>query len=325
MDYVLGIDGGGTKTLCLIADTEGNLLGKGTGKPSNHFFVGKEEAKQAIVNAVEAAKKNCGIQISRFKVACLGMSGGFRPTGRAMITKMMKELDIADKVLVNSDAAIALAGATADNYGVVVIAGTGAMAFGVNRKGEMKRASGWGYILGDEGSGYNIGLKAMIASIRAYDGRGEKTMLASKLASRLKLATIDYLVERVYIDHMERHEIAALVPVVVETAKEGDKVARNILSEAGKELGLAATAVIKGLRMEKESFDVAPVGGVFKAGALILNSFEEVVMKTAPKCRIVSPRFEPVVGAVLMALREIGVEIDDKLVKSIKATLTNIR
>ena len=325
MDYVLGIDGGGTNTLCVIADKEGNLLGKGTGGPSNHLVVGKEGAKRSIVSAVEAAKKNCGIQVSRFKVACLGMAGGFRPTGRAVITKMMRELGIADKVIVDSDAAIALVGATANNYGVVVIAGTGAMAFGVNRKGEMKRASGWGYILGDEGSGYNIGLKAMIASVRAYDGRGDKTVLVSKLASRLKLATMDELIERMYVDRMERHEIAALVPVVVEAAKEGDKVARNILREAGKELGLAATAVIKGLHMENESFDVAPVGGVFKAGELILNSFEEVVMKTAPKCRIVSPRFEPVVGAVLMALREIGVEIDDKLVRSIKATLTNIR
>jgi N-acetylglucosamine kinase len=323
MDYVLGIDGGGTNTLCVIADKKGNLLSKGMSGPSNCLVVGKKQARLSIVSAVEGAKRNCSVKISRFKVACLGMAGVFRPATRAMIEKIIKELDIADKVVLDTDAAIALAGAVAD-FGVVVVAGTGSIAFGLNRNGEIKRASGWGYLLGDEGSAYDIGLKAIRASLRAYDGRGDKTLLVSKLVKRLNLAAMDKLIERVYINHMEPHEIAALAPVVVEAAKEGDHVARNILMETGKELGLAVHAVIKGLHMENESFDVALTGGVFDAGDLILKSFEEVTMKIAPKCRIIPAKYEPVIGAVLIALREIGVEIDDDVFESIEATLANI-
>lgn len=324
MDYVIGIDGGGTNTIAIIADNEGNLLSKGISGPSNYLVVGKKRVKLSIENAVKAAKKNCNVKISRFKVACLGMAGVFRPGGQVIIKKIMKELDIADEIVVETDAGIALAGALS-TYGVVVITGTGSIAFGRNRYGEIKRASGWGYILGDEGSGYDVGLKTMRASLRAYDGRGAETLLVPKLAKQLNLATMDELIERVYVSRMERHEVAALVPLVVEAAKEGDHVARNILREAGKELGLAAAAVITGLHMENDSFDVALVGGVFRAGELILSSFKEVIMKTAPKFRLVPPKFEPVIGAVLVALRKIGVEIDDNVSKSIDATLTNIR
>jgi len=324
MDYVLGVDGGGTNTMCIIADREGNILSRGVAGPSNYLVVGERGTKQAIESAVKAAITKCGVQISRFRVACLGMAGAGRPIGCAVIKRIMDELNIADKVLVESDAAIALAGATACGYGVVVIAGTGAIAFGINRKGEERRAGGWGHILGDEGGGYDIGRKAMMAAIRAYDGRGKETTLVSRLINHFKLTTMDKLVERVYVDGMKRNEIAALVPLVAEAAREGDEVARGILEEAGKELGLAATAVIKGLHMENDEFDVAFVGGVFNAGEAILNPFKQTVKMAAPKSRVIPPRFEPAIGAVLKALRAINVKIDDALLESIKVTLTNL-
>lgn len=325
MDYVLGIDGGGTNTVCIIADDRGNLLSKGVGGPSNYLVVGEGGAKQAVASAVKAALDKCSVNVSGFRVACLGMAGAGRPASCAVIERMMGELGIANRVLVESDAAIALAGATACSHGIVVIAGTGSMAFGMNRYGERRRAGGWGHILGDEGSGYDIGRKAMMAILRAHDGRGHKTMLLPKLTKHLKIATMDELIERAYVIGMERHEIAALAPLVVEATKEGDEVAKGILKEAGRELGLSAVAVIKGLRMENDEFDLAFIGGVFKAGELILDSFKESVRKIAPKCKVTPPRFEPAIGAVLLALKEINVKINEALLKSVKSTLINLQ
>ncbi|MEM2507296.1 MAG: BadF/BadG/BcrA/BcrD ATPase family protein [Candidatus Bathyarchaeia archaeon] len=320
MDYVLGIDGGGTKTVCAIADSEGHLLSAGKSGPSNPLTVGELIAKKSIMKAINDAVNKSGINILRFKIACLGIAGAGNILGKTIAERIMEELNIADKIIVESDAAIALAGATAGNYGVIVIAGTGSIAFGINERGERWRAGGWGYIVGDEGSGYDIGRKAITAALRAYDGRGPKTALLYEITNHFNIISINEIIEHIYAANIGQSEIAALTPLVVKAAERGDKVAKRILDEAGKELGLAAKTVIRKLRLENEEFDLAIIGGVFKAGDLILNPFKKVVEKVAPKCRIICPKFEPVIGAIFLALKEIGVKIDTKVLNNIKST-----
>ncbi len=159
----MGIDGGATKTICLLSD-EG-VLSAGLSGPSNYITIGVEGARRAIEEAVTRALKGCqGIQ--RVDVAYLGMAGAEGPRGKRIFNDIMQGLGIAGRVFVDTDAAIAVAGATACKPGVVVISGTGSIAYGVNRFGERRRAGGWGYLLGDEGSGFDIGRRGLASALR---------------------------------------------------------------------------------------------------------------------------------------------------------------
>ena len=177
------------------------------------------------------------------------------------------------------------------------------------RGGETARAGGWGWRLGDEGSGYDIGHRALIAALRDHDGRGPATLLTESIRGALSLGTIDELVDLTYRGNMGSEEVAALAGLVGKAAGEGDNVALRILEGAGVELGVSASAVIGRLGLTG-GFTLGLVGGVFNLGSLIRESLERSVRRTAPDCVISRPRFPPEVGAALLALRDVGVEFD---------------
>ena len=313
MLYVLGIDGGGTKTIALAADLRGNVLGRGTSGSANYQTVGLGTAIAVLKEASEAAIADAGIKIHKFEIACFGLAGVGRETDRALLFPAIKELQLANKIILKHDAAIALAGATACQPGVVVLAGTGSMAFGMNRSGETERAGGWGNILADEGSAYYIGRRALIAACRAYDGRGQKTALVDGLVDHLALEHFTDIVKRIYDKETSPQKIASLAPLVSRLAKAGDEVATEILKDAGEELALAANAVIKAVDMAEEEFQVATSGSVFKAGELLLKPFAESVKSIAPCAKIIPPQFEPVMGAVFLALQKADVAIESMI------------
>lgn len=325
MDYVIGVDGGGTKTACIISDTKGVLLSAGMSGSSNYLAVGEEEAKRSIHAAVQEALEKCHVQIPKFELAYLGIAGAGRPSGIKVIRRIIESLGVANNVVIDIDAPIALAGATACKPGVVVISGTGSIAFGVNKNGEQGRVGGWGYLLGDEGSGYDIARKGLVAAFRSYDGRGMQTVLLHRLMARLGASNIDEILDCVYSDGMKVDDIASITPLAVDAAREGDKVSQKILSEAVEELSLAATTLIKNLGMENDEFEFALIGGLFKVEDFIAIPVQRNIEKAAPKSRIIEPKFKPVVGAVLMALKEYNVKIDKALLDSVKATLRNVQ
>jgi N-acetylglucosamine kinase-like BadF-type ATPase len=218
-----------------------------------------------------------------------------------------------------SDAKVALAGATGLRPGVVVISGTGSIAFGLNEEGETTRAGGWGWRLGDEGSGYDIGQKALIASLRDFDGRGPPTSLSEKVKTALGLGDLGELVDRVYNGDMGSREVAALVHLVREAAGEGDEVATSIMEEAGEELGIAASAVIRRLGLGGR-FPVALNYGIVNCGGALRASLERTVRRGSPECEFIELRFPPQVGAALLALEELGVEVDERLLGRVEAS-----
>ncbi len=315
--HVLGVDGGGSATRCVIAHTSGRVVARGSGGPSNHLTVGLEEAAGAIKEAVEGASEMCGVR--RFRAACLGLAGVDRPSGREAVRSKLSKVLPCEELIIVSDAAAALAGATGCRPGVAVIAGTGSIAYGLNEQGESARSGGWGWMVGDEGSGYDIGRKAITASLRAQDGRAPPTGLVDKLKTRLGLADIGELIDRIYPLKMGSQEVSALAPLVGEAAGEGDLVAEGILREAGAELGLAALSVIRRLRL-KGGFTVAFTGGVFRMGP-VKESFEEAIKGEATDCLISPPRFEPAVGSALIALQSLGIEVDDGLLTRLEDSL----
>jgi len=306
LDYVAGIDGGATKTICIIADNDGKVLGRGVSGPSNYHNVSISAAKRALLQSIKKAASNARLGRLRVKIACFGMAGLDSPYDRKIVPKFIREeIKFCEKITVVHDSVIALYGATGGAPGLIVEAGTGSFAAGLNKRGEIKRVGGWGNIIGDEGSAYEIGRQALKAFLRSYDGREMKTLLTEKIMKMLKLRMEEDLMQRVYAERMNVSEIAAVAPLVAEAADEGDAVARRILSEAGRELAYHAIAIAKALGMENEEVEVYMTGGVFKAGSDVLKPFEEETKKIMPRARLASPKFEPAMGAVFLALREL--------------------
>jgi len=315
----LGIDGGGTKTDCLIANEAGLVLGYGRGGPVNLNFVSDETARASIVKAVCDAWQAAGPPSSAPAVA--GVSG---PISLAMAEEIIRRETGAQQVIGVGEwesAWWAVSPWSGYRHGIAVDAGTGSLAAGFNKRGERAGAGGLGTVLGDEGSGYWIGIQALRAALRAEDGREPPTRLQQAVREVLGLKHLRELIPLFYQKGLARHEVAALCPVVVEVAKQGDKKAQMILAEAGRELALAVIAVVRKLRMENETFPVVAFGSVFKAGELILGPFREAVLEVAPNAKIVVAHHAPVVGALVRAMMHGGVELTDQVLARLEEGL----
>ena len=311
--HVLGVDGGGSATRSVIISTEGEVLATAEAGPSNPITIGAERALANILEAVDEASARCGVH--EFLASRLGVAGTDRSRLRQELLDGMRP-SFGDTAIV-SDAASALAGGTGCRPGVVVIAGTGSIAYGENGLGETARAGGWGWKLGDEGSGYTIGLKAIMAALRAQDGRGPETVLKQKIVSHLGLGRLEDIIDWVYEPGREPRGIAYLVPLVREAEAEGDEAAALVMAEAGADLGFVANAVIRRLGMSGE-FPVSLNGGVFKQPSGYIIAFEEVVRREAPECALIKPRMPPLLGSGLLALKSLGVTIDEALLQKVE-------
>ncbi len=314
MGCVLGIDGGGSKTVCLLMDETGQILGRGESGASNYQTVGIETAGNSIANAIaQAAASSAGVSVSAI---CLGLAGVGRPEDIRIVEGLAQQLQArADLpvrwalqpagVVICNDCIIALAGGVGKPVGIVAIAGTGSIAYGQNRQGETKRAGGWGYILGDEGSGYDIALRGLRAAVRSFDGRLGATILTDLIVQHLGVKSAEDLVEVVYRRGWGAREIAGLAPLVGKAADAGDAVASGIIDSAAEELVEAVRAVMGGIFQADEGFEVVTTGGAWQISGSLRDRFAATLAAKAPAAKIIRPRYEPAKGAGLLALRAI--------------------
>ncbi|HEX2487777.1 MAG TPA: BadF/BadG/BcrA/BcrD ATPase family protein [Blastocatellia bacterium] len=298
----MGVDGGGTNCRAVILGAGDEVLGEGGAEAANHIRVGTAAAVNHVVQAVDQACKQAEIELTKVGAACIGLAGVSHPDHhRQMLAALKEALPIPD-ITLETDARVALAGATGAEPGVVIIAGTGSIACGVNSRGRFARAGGWGPTMGDEGSGSYIGRRALESVMMSYDYRGEPTSMMEPILRHFGVTSPPELPPVIYDDpDKAMREIAQLSKVAVRAAEEGDKVARGILKDAAKELAVAVIAVIEQLRMERDEFQVAYVGGVFEAGELILDHLREEIRSFAPRAEIAPPIDPPVIGAAKMA------------------------
>ncbi len=316
MEYILGIDGGGTKTIAVVADLHGNILGMGLSSGSNYHAVGLENAIKAIKDSSKQAISNANV--STIKSACFGLAGAGRISDHKILFSKLENLIIANKILLKHDAYIALAGATICQPGVIIIAGTGSMAFGMNHLGKEERSNGWGYLLGDEGSAYYIGRKALSYACKAFDGRGKKTALLEAIIDHFVLDDFNQIVKKVYSKRTSAQDIANLAPIVSQQASQGDKIALDIMNDSAFELALSVKSVIKKLDMDNERVLVATAGSVFKSGEVLLGNFRQYLNSDYPLVEIIYPNFEPVIGALLILYNEIGIKPDRYILDNLR-------
>jgi len=303
---VVGVDGGGTKTEAIIMDADLRVIGEGRSGASNPLRVGITNAAAAVREAIDEACAAAKVRRSDLDAAEVGLAGARRRELRERMRETLMPLGIRDLEVV-TDADIALYGATDGAPGLVVIAGTGSICCGINARGKKLCAGGWGPIAGDEGAGAWIARRALRAIAYASDGRGPQTLLTEFACNYFHVSTADDLTTAIYAPTITNERIAGFGRDVVEAAKRKDEVAERIIFEGGTELGFAAAAVIKNLQMERERFQIAYVGGVFRAaGEMILKPLKIEVAKVAPRAYFEPPHFSPAVAAARMARERVN-------------------
>jgi N-acetylglucosamine kinase-like BadF-type ATPase len=281
---------------------DGRLGGNGVLGPSNLQSVGQAGMAAVLKAIVEKVRETTRVQTFDWVNICIGLAGADRFQDRTVVEGALKDLGVK-RYRLETDAAIALAGATAGEPGVVVIAGTGSLAYGTGSGGRKAKAGGWGYLLGDEGSGYAIGRQAISAALKAHDWRGPKTRLGELLLKHFALERLEALYPLAYQRGLTRVEVAAVTRVVVQAASDGDVVAQLILDDAGNELALAAAAVRAQLAMKGDDPGiVATVGGVFEKSSRVREAFIERLAQRCPGAKVIWPEFQPAVGAISLSM-----------------------
>ena len=298
MSIFLGIDGGGSKTHCVIGN-ETAILGRGESGPSNVVRVGEAEARDAITAAVKQACAEARINPSQIERTCVGVAGGARAESAQIVRRILSQV-VSGEVDVVGDMVIALQTAFGNGPGIVVIAGTGSIAYGRNAAGQTARAGGWGFAISDEGSAHWIGRAAIAAVMRVYD-QGESAALLAHLLQAWHLATPEQLI--MAANASPPANFAALFPAILLAADCADPLAHEVLVQAGGELARLAITVIARLFRPGEDVQVAVAGGVFRNAALVRQVFYNDLHLTYPNMKLSETLVDPVKGALEIARR----------------------
>lgn len=303
MGIYLGIDGGGSKTTCVVGD-EALVLATATAGGSNIARLGEDAARLNLHAAIQEACAIAGIRPPDVDAAVIGVAGaGSVAANASAIRAIVRELGIQDLEVVG-DNVIAIEAAFAGLPGVIVISGTGSIAFGRNGRGETSRAGGYGFAISDEGSGHWVGRNLVAAAMRAYD-LGQ-TELLDAIATTWRVAGKDELIQKA--NATPRPDFAQLFPLTVELSGRSLGIAQSILHEAGRELaGLAAT-VLRNLWQERKPVRIALGGGVFAHSPQVRKSFYLSLRESHPSAAVNFQVIEPVAGALWMARRS-GVKV----------------
>ena len=301
--YVIGLDAGGTKTVCLLADLEGRVLAEARGAGANLHAAGELEVEKVLHDVMDRV---IGDRQLAPAAIVLGMAGVDRAGDAQVIRTLLRRIGFKARLLVTNDALIALVAAIGDDPGVVVIAGTGSICYGRNARDEAARAGGWGYVLGDEGSGYWIGRHALRAVVRAADGRGHATALTPRVLAHFGVARPEDLVHTIYDEAIRPAAIAAVAREVQAAAEAGDELALQVLTVGARELASSSRAVIARLGLRDEVFDVVLAGGVMHAVPRLAMEVEQQLKTMAPHCRVQRLTREAAHGAVRLAIAEAG-------------------
>ncbi len=325
-EFVLGIDGGGTKTLAVIARSGGEVVGYGLGGSANIDDVGIPAVQENLRSAVAAACQQAGLPAKPFASVFLGVAGIVSQQDRAEIRQMALNLNLAmpEQIGVDHDCRIALAGGLSGRPGIVLITGTGSSCYGRTADGQDWRSGGWGYLLSDEGSSYWLGLQAMKSAVMIYDGRLPSSLLLENVKGALGLVDMNNMMQRLYVQKMARSEIAALGRLVIQAAQSGDRLSEQLIQQGTDDLAACVLAVANRLGFAGTHSgtlcEVVLVGGLLKAGEVFLAPLKQAILDCLPHSQIQLAELPPVAGACLLALQSLGIRVDEKLAQVMSQT-----
>jgi N-acetylglucosamine kinase-like BadF-type ATPase len=295
------MDGGGTKTSCIITDTEGNILHECTGGPSNFLILGTETVSETLLQLISQCTVKLNISTDEIAAIVIGTTGAGRKNDAEKLQNDFIQYAAFKAVefkifRVESDARIALEGAFSGKPGSILIAGTGSIMFGKDSGDNLFRAGGFGRIIGDEGSGYVIGRKGLTAVSKEFDGRGEKTLITRKLKEKFNITTPEELITEIYKNHFD---IASAAPAVTEAASDGDEIAIKIIDEETDELVAHIGTMYK--KLNEKVMNLALIGSLLTNQNIYSDYFRRKVSERTLSVNIKEPDYPPAMGAVLMA------------------------
>jgi N-acetylglucosamine kinase-like BadF-type ATPase len=301
MNYLLGFECGATKTECALADIEGNILCCKTGGAANPLVFGVDKVTETILNLIEDLKLKVPFEYPDLYSIVVGAAGAGREDDAAKLRNALNEKFIARRInlkslLVTGDAQIALEGAFPKKPGCILIAGTGSIIYGKDENGNFYRAGGFGRIIGDEGSGYSIGKKALQQLSKYFDGRNKRSKLIDLIEDNYHITSQDNLIAKV---HKENFDIASIAKTVIAAAETGDEPAIKILHEESDELLLHINTMINKINIKE--LPVAFGGSLLTNINYFSNLLKEKIGASFHSVKIVTPMLTPLEGAILLA------------------------
>ncbi len=312
---VLGIDGGGTKTVCVLATLDGKVVGRGSGGPTNPNLVSAPEIRETLQKAIQEAIHDH--PELRIEAVCAGIAGvGSSEEKQAAVSNVIwqilstpplchafsKRFNPLLHIEVVSDVVIALVAGAGERHGIVAISGTGSVVYGETIKGQKIKVGGWGYLL-DEGSGYEVGRMALKEILKTYDVSGETTPLAQKVLNVWNLSSVRDIVNHIYQEATKPTNIANLAKIVNQVANAGDESSKDILRKAANDLYSNISAAAKQIDFGKEGATLVLSGGVLANVEIVREIILEKIRAELPEITSIQLCREPVKGAVILALK----------------------
>ena len=301
--YVIGVDGGGSKTHAILVANDGTVVAESFGGASNLQKVGFEKASEVLFSTILECCNIGNCEPEDLQSVVLGVSGAGRPSDKTMLVDKLlaigaKRKSTLKNIVVETDAHIALEAAFAGGPGIVVIAGTGSIALYRTEDNQLLRAGGWGNIIGDEGSGFTVGRDGLDAVMRQHDGMSEKTLLTKKALDFFKVGQADQLITKIY---HEQADIAAFAPSVLEACNERDRVAHGVLVRNSNELVELVRVLVMRVRPRKK-LPVCLMGGLLEAENVYSKMVKEKIGHALPNVLVQKPKFSAAFGAAILGL-----------------------
>ncbi len=303
MEYVIGIDGGGTKTRLSLCTLDKQVLSTSVAGPSNILSSGIDITRQSIEQVVSQGVIDQGYDLQDCRALCIGVAGGARDVVRDNIADIIKGLGYFGKTIVTHDAQTALVAGTDGNEGILLIAGTGSICYGINQSGRTCRVGGWGHLIDDEGSAYYISTHILNTIMRAYDGRSEATLLTQLVLKYMELENVEDIISAIYKPMMSKHQIAELSVLVERACELDDAAALDIVRVVVDVLYKHVETAISELGLEDKPIPLIINGSVIINNKYINKGFVEQIKKSFPLATVCPLSKDASYGAALIALK----------------------
>jgi N-acetylglucosamine kinase-like BadF-type ATPase len=302
VEYIIGMDGGGTKTHGIISDLDGNPFAEVIGGSANFQMLGVDVVARSILKLILELVQKVGCDFHDVKIIVIGLAGAGKEEDKSKIyngiVKIANEYNLKlPKLIIETDARIALEGALMGGAGIVLISGTGSVMFAKDVNGEIHRVGGWGRFIGDEGSGFTIGREALRAVAKFIDGRGEKTILKDLIFEKFKITDLREVVSKIYSGEFD---LASVAPIVMEAGEMGDEIAIKILDDACYEL-LTHIKAMLGKSNFGERVKLVLMGGVLRNENYLSKKLKKEITKNFPQIDLIEPMASPAYGAIVYA------------------------